>query len=772
MTSDTPAGRALAQVQQALKLIHEGRLLEAQALCRQVIAVQPRDFNASQLLGHIALQRSDYPDAERWLSGAIDVNPSNAAVRSNLAAALIALRRPREALAHCDRAIALNPHSPEAHFNRGNALCALDRPQEALGSYERAATLSPAFRNARMGRINALQSLQQYDSALAACDNLLRSDQSSADLWSARGCILTKLFRLEEALNAFDRALVLSPGSADVLNNRGTVLRDLKKPRDAIHSYQEALQIRPNFPEALCNLANVWLDAGKFAEAVECCDAALSIRPDMVEAFNVRGAALRFLHRFDAAARDYVKLLALEPRFEYALGHLFFLKASLCDWSDRADQMARIVAAVAGGERAVSPHTFLSISDAPEAQLACARTYVANFPPLTPLWQGARYDHGRIRIAYLSADFHDHPVSHLLAGVLERHDRTRFEVTGVSLRREAGQDGAMHRRLRQSAFEHYFDVTEMSDRDVAALLRELEIDIAIDLNGHTRGGRLGILAYRPAPIQVNYLGFAASVGTAVVDYLVADEFAVPTGQDPYFTERIVRLPHCFLPNDDQQPVALESPSRLALGLPETGVVFCGFNTTYKLNPLMFDVWMRLLRETPGSVLWLRSGEPTMLDNLRREALARGVAASRLVFAPKVMAMDAHLARYRAADLFLDTVPYGAHATARDALWAGLPVLTCLGGAFASRVAGSLLASLGMPDLVTSNLDEYASKALELARSPADLGDLRERLSHQKRSRQVFDTELYCRHFETALQMMWARQRRGQTPQAFSVPAIR
>jgi protein O-GlcNAc transferase len=724
------------QIQQALALIHQGRLLQADALCRQVLTHQPRNFNASQLLGHIALQRQDYAGAAQWLRAAIGVNPSNAAVYSNLAVAMLALRRPQEALECCDRAITLNAHFPEAHFNRGNALCALERPEEGLISYERALSLAP----------------------------------NRADVWSSRGVALLKLHRLEEALVAFDRVLALTPQSAEALNNRGTVLRDLRQPAEAMASYQKALSIRPDFPEALCNVANIWLDSGRYAEAISCCDRALSCQPRLVDAFSIRGAALRFLNRHEEAAEDYGRVLALAPRFDYALSHLFFLRASLCDWSDRAEQSARILAAVNAGERASAPHTFLSISDAPSAQLQCARTFVANFPALTPLWQGDLYRHERIRVAYMSADFHDHPVAHLIAGVLEGHDRSRFETYGISLRREAGS-AAMHRRMQQ-AFEHFHDVTEMSDRDVARLLRELEIDIAIDLNTHTRGGRLGILAYRPAPVQVNYLGFAGTSGTNVIDYLIADGVAIPSDQDDFFSERIVRLPHSFLPNDDRQPVAADLPRRRDLGLPETGFVFCGFNNPYKINPALFDIWMRLLRETPGSVLWLRSGESAMLANLAREAAARGVAPDRLVFAPKIPAMDAHLARYRVADLFLDTVPYGAHATARDALWAGLPVLTCVGNAFASRVAGSLMSALDLPELLASSLDEYASRALELAGSPALLGDLRARLAHQKQERPVFDTDLFRRHLELAFDMMWERRQRGAGPQSFTVPVIR
>jgi len=358
----------------------------------------------------------------------------------------------------------------------------------------------------------------------------------------------------------------------------------------------------------------------------------------------------------------------------------------------------------------------------------------------------------------------------LIAGVLEHHDRTQFETTGISLQRPAEPD-PMTQRL-QRAFEHFHDVSDLSDRDVASRLREWEIDIAVDLTGHTRGGRLGILALRPAPVQVSYLGFTGTLGASFVDYLIADEVAVPPDQARFFSEHIARLPYCYLPNDDAQPVARETPSRADLGLPDDAFVFCALHNTYKLNPPVFDVWMRLLRDTPGSVLWLRGGEAVMRSNLAREALARGVAPERLVFAERLPSMEIHLARYRRADLFLDALPYGGHATARDALWAGLPVLTCAREAFASRVAASQLHALDLPELVTSSLEEYATRALELAHSPARLAELRERLADRKRTRPVFETDLYRRHLEAAYFAMAERRRRGEAPQSFSVPAAR
>ncbi len=778
MTERRPSRTALSaaqgsagQLQQALTFIHSGQLPQADALCRQVLSLEPRNFNALQLLGHIALQRCDYGEAAKWLSAAGSVNPANASVHSNLAVALLALRRPRDALECCDRAISLKPQFPEAHCNRGNSLCALDQPIEGLASYDRSLSLAPGFYDAHAGRTQALLAIGRYEEALASSAGTLKINPRSVGAWCLLGSVLLKLKRPEEALAAFDRALALAPDSADVHNNRGTALRDLKRPAEALDAYARALELRPEFAEAYCNVANAGLDAGKYEEALGYCERALRIRPDFLDALNIRGTALRVLKRYEEAASTYERILAAAPRYGHAQSHLLFARANLCNWTGRREQVIEIAERVGAGENASSPHTFLWICDSAAAQLECASLYCTDqFPAAAPLWRGERYRHERLRIAYLSADFSDHPVAHLIAGVVERHDCSRFETFGVSLHRDPAA-GAMHLRMQQ-AFEHFHDVSEAGDREIAVLLREREIDIAVDLTGHTRGGRLGILAFRPAPVQVNYLGFAGTSGAGYVDYLIGDSVAIPSSQERFFSERIVRMPHSFLPNDDRQPIAADTPRRCDLGLPEAGFVFCAFNNTYKLNPSMFGIWMRLLKETPGSVLWLRGGEGAVLANLRCEAQVRGIAAERLVFARRIPAMDAHLARYRQADLFLDTLPYGAHATARDALWAGLPVLTCAGNSFAGRVAASLLTGLGMPELVTANLEEYALRALTLANSSSLLAEVRAKLEHQRTSRPLFDTDLYRQHLESAYSTLCERQRRGESPEAFSVPQVR
>jgi predicted O-linked N-acetylglucosamine transferase (SPINDLY family) len=424
-----------------------------------------------------------------------------------------------------------------------------------------------------------------------------------------------------------------------------------------------------------------------------------------------------------------------------------------------------------GNGRAVSyPFQLLAWCVSPAVQHACARHYVADkCPPFpVPIWRGERYTHQRIRVAYLSADFRDHPVMVLAAGLFARHDRTRFETTAVSFGLDA--PNRMREQLRAS-FERFVDAHGMSDEEVAKLLRDLEIDIAVDLNGFTDGSRPHVFAQRSAPVQVNYLGYAGTLGREDCDYIVADRFVIPEADQVHYAEKVVYLPDTFMVNDAGRTISARVPSRAEAGLPERGLVFCCFNNSFKITPEIFDIWMRLLRQIDGSVLWLSPANSSAPDNLRREAESRGVAADRLVFAPRVPLNEDHLARLRHADLFLDTMPYNAHATACDALWVGVPILTCAGTSFASRVAGSLLTAVGLPELITRSLEDHEALALKLARDPELLGSMRQKLARHRDIRPLFDTERFTRHIESAYTAMWERAQRGEPPQSFAVEPI-
>jgi predicted O-linked N-acetylglucosamine transferase (SPINDLY family) len=419
----------------------------------------------------------------------------------------------------------------------------------------------------------------------------------------------------------------------------------------------------------------------------------------------------------------------------------------------------------------VNPFTFQQFSDDPADQLACARMYALRELIPAAMTRRSRQPsgaaHDRIRIGYLSADFRDHPVAHLIVGLIESHDRNRFEVAGISL---GVNDSSEVRARFEASFDHFIDLDERQDDAVMRRIDELKLDILVDLVGYTLGNWMAAFAYGFAPIQVNYLGYAGTTGVDLFDYILVDPFVVPADQQPFYSEKLVHLPDAYQPNDPKRAIAERTPTRAECGLPENGFVFAMFNNSLKITPRVFDVWMRLLRAVPGSVLWIFKASELIEQNLRREAEARGIDSGRLVFAPRIPLAD-HLARHRLADLFLDTFPYTAHTTASDALWAGLPVVTCAGKTFPARVAGSLLRAIGLPDLVTSSFAEYEALAFKLATDPAKLKDARERLKHNRDTMPLFNLDRFRRHIEAAYTIMWERYQRGKPPASFAVDPI-
>jgi protein O-GlcNAc transferase len=608
--------------------------------------------------------------------------------------------------------IAASP-APEAIVNYATVLARLGRNAAALASFERALSLAPTL---IPGLFN-------------------------------RGNLLLEMKLPAEALESYDRILALRQDIVGVWNNRGTALRALRRLDAALASYERAAALAPDHLNALTNIAIARMDMGQPAAALAAADRALSVRGDFAEALYVRANALTDLERPQEALGSYEQALAANPAHPHALNGAARAALALCDWPRTAVLGPRLRSEILAGSAVIQPFTLMGYSDDAALQYRCAQNAIRRAaPPRKPLWTGARYNHDRIRIAYLSADFHQHATAALMAELFERHDRARFEVTAIAFGPDDGS--AMRTRLKQ-AFDRFEDVRAMSDFDVAKLLHGMEVDIAVDLNGHTQDARPGIFAWRPAPVQVNYLVYPGTTGADYMTHILADRIVLPADQQAFFSEKIVHLPDCYQANDATRPVDA-APTRADAGLPEGGFVFCCFNGNWKITAAMFDIWMRLLTLVPQSLLWLMDSPAA--NNLRAEATARGVDAARLVFAPKLAAQQ-HLARHALADLFLDTLPYNAHTTASDALWAGLPVLTCYGGSFAGRVAASLLKAVEMPELVTTGLAAYEEQALELARNPALLRATREKLERNKKRAPLYDSARFVANIEAAFAAM-------------------
>jgi predicted O-linked N-acetylglucosamine transferase (SPINDLY family) len=667
------------------------------------------------------------------------------------------------------QALAIDPRQSGAlhllglvHVQRGDCV-------EAVRQFDLALAIRPDFPAACNSRAAALIALKRFDEALADCERALALRPDMAEALANRGLALVELERFEEALASCDKAIALRPSFPEALCNRGLALAKLERPDDALASYDGAIALRPDYVEALNNRVDTLVQLRRFAEALDSAERTVALRPDLAQAHCNRAIALQELKHVDAACASFAQALALDPGHKFLKGAHLYARMKICDWTRFDADRAELDHAVRAGAIAALPFHLLPCPSDPQTQLAGAKIFMRDRlrEAFVPLWRGERYSHGRIRLAYLSSDFADHAISQLAAGLFEHHDRSRFETIAISSAEP--KSGAMRSRL-EPAFERFIDAGERSDAELAHLVRDLEVDIAVDLNGMTDGARPGVFARRPAPVQVNYLGYAGTMGSPHWDYILADPFVIPADARQAYAEQVVELPDCFMVNDDRRPIADRVPSRAQAGLPEHGFVFCCFNNAYKITPDVFDVWMRLLRQVEGSVLWLSTVDPAAAANLRREAQTRGIASDRLVFAPRVARNEDHLARIRLADLFVDTLYYNAHVNAADALWVGVPVLTCPGATFASRVAGSLLQAIGLPELIAGSLAGYEMLAVRLAREPARLAALRQTLARHRETHPLFDTARFTRAIEAAYATMWNRAQRGLPPLRFSVGA--
>lgn len=696
--------RSTQRLQGAVELHRRGELHQAEAAYRAVLREAPDNTDALHLLGVIEGQNGRFDRSLQLIRRSLQLQPLQPLALLNLAKALVALERPDEALDTVEQA-----------FKCGVSL-GDDLRQRAL-----------------VHRGAALLQLRRPEAALESFDGARRLRPGVADGHCGCGRALLKLNRFDEALGCFDQAIRLDPEEPMAYDGRGVALRSLGRPVEALVALDRALQL------------------GK----------------DDTATHSNRTAVLFDLGRTRAAAESLEKVAAAKGGEGYILGNLVFARLQGCDWREYRTTVDAVAAGIAAGRRVSTPFACLALLDSPQAQLACARIYSADRYP-TRAEQPARRPRvrpdARISVGYLSADFRDHATSHLIAGLIEGHDRACFEVTALSC---GPDDGSAMRARMRGAFDHFIDIWQYGDRDAAELIRRCGIDILVDLNGHAAGGRPGILARRPAPIQVNYLGYPGTMGADYVDYVIADAHVIPPADRPHYAEKVGYLPHCYQPNDSTRPISGHTPNREDAGLPPDGFVFCSFNAGYKIAPTVFELWMRLLGEIEGSVLWLYLTAVDMADSLREEAQLRGIAPGRLVFADR-RPQPEHLARHALADLFLDTLPVNAHTTASDALWAGLPVLTCTGTCFAGRVAGSLLKALGLPELLTADLGEYESRALELATTPAMLSGLRRRLLSNRSGHPLFDTSRHRRHLESAYVLMWERCQRGEPPEHFEI----
>ena len=705
-------------------LAGQGRHEEALACYRKVLALRPRHVDAHYNIGTLFKHLGRNDEAVSAYQSALALAPDYADCHNNLGTVYDQMGRLEEAIACYRKVFALDPNHVHAHNNLGNALQAQGRLNEAIECYERALSISPDFADAliNLGNVRARQGL--FGDAQARYEKVLVLDHRSVDAHRNLGALLKMQGRLEEAIIHYRMALALEPGRARICNDLGNACRE----------------------------------HGDFDEAAACYRKAIAMDPQQAHAHYNLAETLKLHGRFDEAIAAYERALALKPDYFQALGGLAHLRQHVCDWQGIEVLWDRLRRDAFGKTNAgVSPFSLLSMPSSAEEHLACATAWASqHLAPLIASRAGLRFEFsarpasGKLRVGYLSWDFHRHATSYLIAELFELHDRARFEIFAYSC---GPDDGSAIRARIKSASDCFVDVAHESFIAAAQRIYGDGVDILVDLKGYTQGARTQIIALRPAPIQVNWLGYPGTMGTDCIDYIIADPFIIPEGMERCYAEKVVRLPGCYQINDRRREVSERTPTREECGLPAQGFVFCCFNQTYKILPEMFALWMRVMQAVPESVLWLLETNQWVAGNLRRAAAAKGIAPERLVFAPRKPQAE-HLARYRVVDLAIDTLPYASHTTASDALWMGCPLVTCVGETFASRVAGSILTSAGLTQLVTNSLGQYERLILELATHRDALRDFQRKLRENRDSCELFDTPRFVSNLERSYEEMF------------------
>lgn len=749
-----------------IALVSLGHRDKAVECFQSAIRFEPSFTEAYNNLGFTLNALGRHSEAIEPLQRAVQAEPNYADAHNNLGVALARSGDRGGAITAYQNALRINGDNPQALVNLANALTQSGKPEEALQYYARAIGLAPTYPDAHNNLGFTLSALGRHEAAIASFERALQLQPDFADAYNNLGIVLAALGRIDDAARAYGRALELAPNTAQTHSNLGNALVSLGRAEEALAHFDRALVLDPRFAEAHSNRGLALRALHRHDEAVDAFTAALALKPDAAEFHNSLGVTLAELRRHTEAIAAFTRALELDPDYALARAQRLHQQARICDWAGVAADADRIpTLGVEGG--VVPPFALLAMDDAPARNRVRAERFAREmFPrhaaPAPP--PAARPQ--RLKLGYFSADFHDHATMYLMARLFELHDCDRFELHAFSY----GPDRQDAMRVRaRAAFHQFHDVRTRSDQAIAAAARAAGIDIAINLKGYTEGGRPEIFAQRAAPVQISFLGYPGTMGAPFIDYLVADPTLIPPAQRAHYSESIIALPHTYQVNDNTRAIASRTPPREELGLPADSFVFCSFNNTYKITRAEFDIWMQLLRQVDGSVLWLLQSNTDAAANLKREASARGVEPARLVFAPPAPHGE-HLARCRAADLFLDTFACNAHTTASDALWAGLPIVTLPGDGLIARVAASVLNAIDLPELVTHSRQDYAALALDLATNPARLAEIRRKLDAHRLTTPLFDTARFARHIEAAYDAAYQRYLDGKPPGDIAIPA--
>ncbi|MGD8614033.1 MAG: tetratricopeptide repeat protein [Desulfobacterales bacterium] len=807
----TSATQLASILQKGLNLHRQGDLKQAEQHYRQILDVSPMNADALHLLGVLSNQKQENNAAIDLITQAIQIFPHQPIYHNNLGNALRDCGRYREALDCYHKAlqlkpdligtlinigityhqladfqqaasayrdvIALKPDSAEAYYNLGNTFKEQRRFDDAICCYQQAAALNPLLIEASYNLAAVLQKKGRFESAIAFLKRCIDVRPDWAEAHCNLGHLYVQRVLFDDAIGHYQEAIRLKPELDEAHNNLGNAFKDQGRFGEAIACYQRALRIRPFNTEVHSNLGVTYAAANRMAEALNCFQEAIQLNPRFAEAHNFMGLVLTEQGRRDQAIDCFQKAIDIKPNFAEAHSYLIHQLQYTCNWrqlkiySEKLDNL--FCKTVQENTRMVEP-PFIGMTRQGDSRRhlqnskAWSRKIAHPFQKVRQAFAFNTRLHKtqKLTIGYLSGDFHDHATAHLMQSMFGLHDREKFKIHCYSY---GPEDHSHYRQQIVRQCDQFVDIRDLPTIDAARRIYADGVDILVDLKGHTQGARLGIPACRPAPLQVHYLGYPGTTGADFIDYFVTDKIVTPIEHAPFSSEKLVFLPHSYQVNDHRQKIAVRIPTKQEQGLPDRGRVFSSFNLPYKIDPLMFDCWMRILDQIPDSVLWLFDGGKAATKNLEREATRRGIDPQRLVFAEKLPKAE-HLARLKLADLALDTRIINGHTTTSDSLWAGVPVITLLGDHFASRVSASLLSAVGLSELIVDHLDAYERLAVRLANQPDELQQIKTKLAANRLTEPLFDTHTFVGHLETAYQKMWRIFTAGDAPQQFEVIA--
>ena len=705
------------KIQKIMQHVEMGQYVVADKLVTDILIKESTNFEALYIKGVICGIFSKHEECKSYLIRAVKINPYHPFLQYNLAKSMSELGEDKVALEHHKNSTKLMPLNHEAWNNYGKCLFNLKLFEDALNSFNQATSINKNYYEA----------------------------------YSNKGNVLNEINRMDEALESYEKAIQLDPNNATAYSNKGIALKKLKKFNEAIDSLNIAIKLKKDHFEAYLNRGSVLLEINRLEEALEDLDKAIELKVDIVEAYSNRGKTLQILKRLDEALINYEMAFKLKPDFEYVFGHLIHVKMLMCKWGKFDDDVALMKHKIIKDEKVIPSFEALSVLDSLITHLKISKEWInEKYPFNSSLGKIKKNKLGeKIRIGYFSADFREHPVSYLTAEMFELHNKEKFEI--IAFYYGPPDNSQLHNRIK-SAFDQFINVSQISEKNTADMSRNLGVDIAIDLTGLTGNGRVGIFAHRAAPIQLSYIGYLGSIGANYYDYLIADEIIIPAENQIFYNEKIVYLP-CYQVNDSKREISNRIFTKEELNLPEESFIFCCFNNNYKLTPTIFSSWMRILNSVKNSVLFIYAGNQWVRENLKIEAEKYNISDDRLIFADSIERSD-YLARYKVADLFLDTYPYNAGTTASDALWTGLPILTYQGESFASRISSSLLTAVNLPELITTSMDEYEKMAIKLAKNPEILNEYKLRLNRNKLKNKLFDSKKFTINIEIAYTKMY------------------